>query len=162
MRYKHNPHVVVDGRAIGAKFGLARFYSSSPGSCYNSLNSDWCEPGVSVNQRSIAEVSVTTLDELIRLYSRPDYLKIDIEGFEWPAIQGLSQKIPIISFEANLPQFRKETLLVLNRLIELGPETLFNLREGNRLVFSNHVSVESVRNAIHHNVGSYDVFAFSR
>jgi FkbM family methyltransferase len=45
------------------------------------------------------ELQTITLDQLIRQHGIPYYIKIDTEGFEWEAIQGLSQPIELISLE---------------------------------------------------------------
>jgi hypothetical protein len=44
-------------------------------------------------------VPVTTLDNLIASYGMPKFCKIDVEGFEKQALDGLSKPIPFISFE---------------------------------------------------------------
>ncbi len=48
---------------------------------------------------------MTTLDRLIAHYGIPAFCKIDVEGFEEEVLQGLSKKIPCLSFE-----FTKEFL----------------------------------------------------
>lgn len=45
------------------------------------------------------EVEVTTLDALIDAYGVPDLLKIDVEGFEYDVLRGLSRPVPVLSFE---------------------------------------------------------------
>jgi FkbM family methyltransferase len=40
------------------------------------------------------EVPMRTLDELIREYGVPDFCKIDVEGYEFGVIQGLSRPNP--------------------------------------------------------------------
>lgn len=44
-------------------------------------------------------VPVTTLDKLIEKYGNPAICKIDVEGFEYQVIKGLSRSIKMISFE---------------------------------------------------------------
>jgi FkbM family methyltransferase len=44
-------------------------------------------------------VPITTLDELIKKYGVPKYIKIDVEGNEDKLFEGLSTKIDLISFE---------------------------------------------------------------
>jgi len=73
---------------------------------------DWAEP---------IEVDVLTLDRLIERHGRPDYCKIDVEGFEAEVVAGLSQKLPLLSFEFT-PECRPIADAVLGRLIELGFE----------------------------------------
>lgn len=40
-----------------------------------------------------------TIDELIKEFGKPKFIKIDVEGFEDKVLSGLSQKIDIICFE---------------------------------------------------------------
>src|SRR5215510_11970 len=42
------------------------------------------------------KVQITTLDNLIQQYGIPQFIKIDVEGFEYQVIHGLSQPIPLI------------------------------------------------------------------
>lgn len=49
------------------------------------------------------QVSATTLDELILKYGKPYFCKLDIENYELQALQGLSEPIPLLSFEFNKP-----------------------------------------------------------
>lgn len=74
-------------------------------------------------------VPVTTLDALIAEHGCPDFLKLDIEGFEEAALAGLSAPVPALSLEITLLQ-RDTGLAALSRLAALGPyEFAFSLGE---------------------------------
>lgn len=45
------------------------------------------------------QVPMTTLDTLIEKYGRPAFIKIDVEGFEYQVLQGLSRPVPVLSLE---------------------------------------------------------------
>ena len=47
-----------------------------------------------------------------------DLLKIDVEGYELQAMLGLSHVVPVLSFEANLPFFKDETLRIIDRCVQ--------------------------------------------
>jgi FkbM family methyltransferase len=64
-------------------------------------------------------VNMTTLDCLISEYGRPKFCKIDVEGFEYPVLRGLSTKIPFISFEF-LSECLNEARLCVEYLTTLG------------------------------------------
>ncbi len=64
-------------------------------------------------------VEATTLDHLISLYGTPDYCKIDVEGFEYSVIKGLSSAVPLLSIEYTR-EFFEETKKILFYLKDLG------------------------------------------
>lgn len=81
-------------------------------------------------------VQITTLDALIIQYGIPDYIKIDVEGFELEVLKGLSHSVELISFEV-LAGFPKLAIEVVDRLSQLG-EYKFNLVVGEKAIFSWH------------------------
>lgn len=56
----------------------------------------------------------------------PYYVKIDVEGFELEVIWGLSQAVPLLSVECNLPHFCNETLEIVKKLSDLSSLIRFN------------------------------------
>ena len=64
-------------------------------------------------------VQVTTLDKLCECYGEPRFCKIDVEGFEFEVIKGLSHPIPFISFEFT-PEFIDPAIKSIKRLSAIG------------------------------------------
>ena len=102
---------------------------------FSSFNRSWVESledkarnrwGVSVQPPSVEMVDTTTLDLLIEQYGRPYYVKIDVEGHEIHVLRGLTRAVPLISIEANLPEFIDETLSCVSKLSALAPDAVFN------------------------------------
>lgn len=71
-----------------------------------------------VDWEETVTVPVTTLDALITRHGAPDFCKIDIEGSELAALEGLSTALPLLSFEY-IPA-TEMTLACIQRLQTLG------------------------------------------
>lgn len=78
-----------------------------------SMNTEWIEQVSNSNRfgqenwNNEEEVTITTLDTIINENFLPDYLKIDVEGYETEVLKGLTQPIQYISFELTLPEMKK-------------------------------------------------------
>jgi len=81
------------------------------------------------------QVPVTTLDALIDRYGIPAFIKIDVEGFEEEALQGLTHVVKALSFEFTIIQ-RDVALACIERCVELG-YVRFNAALGESQTFVN-------------------------
>ena len=66
------------------------------------------------------EVDVTTLDALVGRFGRPRFVKIDVEGAEPAVLAGLTEPVPVVSFEY-LTTALAAVEQCIARLSELGP-----------------------------------------
>ena len=65
-------------------------------------------------------VPVVSLDDLISQYGKPAFMKIDVEGYEYEALKGLSRPIRVICFEFT-PEFMESTINCVEHLSKIGP-----------------------------------------
>jgi len=66
------------------------------------------------------EVSMTTMDNLIQQYGVPAFCKIDVEGYEYDVLKGLSQPVGAMSLEYIVPENTQVLVNCLTHLSKLG------------------------------------------
>ena len=133
LRLKAKPVTIVRA-AVSEKAGVETMWVDEPGSAKNTLSEKWVETlrhdqkrfGEALTFGQRVDVPTTTLDALISRYGRPFYIKIDVEGAEPKVLRGLNSAVPFISFEVNLPEFRREGLECVELLQRLAVGGRFN------------------------------------
>ena len=122
-RFGQRKDIVVIHGGVGAEAGQAPFYRLGPASPLNTFSRQWSD--AQTDAATETAVAIVTLDQLIASHGLPSYIKIDVEGYELQALQGLHQPIRALSFECNLQLFRQQTLDCIALMAHLQPG-LFN------------------------------------
>jgi FkbM family methyltransferase len=136
--FKGNERVIVVPKALDQTVGKKEMYICDA-STISSMSDQWIssvkESGRFSGNSWDTQVTVetTTLDALIEEFGTPVFCKIDVEGFEYNVLSGLSRPIKIISFEF-IPEFIDSTVKCIMHLSQIGP-TEFNYSKGESMLF---------------------------
>jgi FkbM family methyltransferase len=124
LRRKFNDRIVLITKALGAIHSYQDMYISEA-SALSTLSRDWLTKVKDDRFRQIkwdqkTEVEVITLDDLISQYGKPNFCKIDVEGYELEVLKGLTQPLETLSFEFTMPEYTDNAIECLNYLNALG------------------------------------------
>lgn len=140
-RLDGHPRWSVVEAALGRGAAIATLYARrSHGQ--SGLVADWADGVVRTFQ-----VPVVTLDAAIRAFGMPVYCKVDVEGWEFEVLEGLSQAPPLLSIEFHLnDKGVARTRACLERLAALGARQV-NLTgaEGSALHLEHWLPVQGFR-----------------
>lgn len=129
-RCGRNPNWSLVTSALGSAADIATLYErKSHGQ--SSLDPDWEGEVIHTHY-----VPVITLDAAIAKFGVPSYCKIDVEGHEEQVFLGLSQSIPLLSFEFHMTDRDiAKTLACLKRLQTYGAIVNVTLAESSVFYF---------------------------
>ncbi len=134
--YGRSGDVTIESCALGAQTGDGKMLVSRGNPTLSSLSSDWVDAAADadgfrhVDWDDEQSVSIETLDALIARHGMPQFCKIDVEGFEYEVLRGLSRPIPALSFEFLTAQ-RGVAVKCIEHLAGLGPY-VFNISYGEK------------------------------
>lgn len=168
LLYGRSADVAIEAVAVGRTVGTTSMMINADNPTVSTASREFVSAARDVpgweTQRWIKSVPVpvTTLDALIGKYGAPAFIKIDVEGFEEEALQGLRHAVKALSFEFTTIQ-RDVALACIGRCITLG-YTRFNaaLGESQTFVNADWVGGEEIGGwltGLPHAVNSGDIYA---
>jgi len=151
-KYQKDSNVVIVSKGLAIQPGRRSLSICGSADAISTFSEKWktgrfhtyaWEPAV--------EVPVTTLDILIQEFGSPKFCKIDVEGFEYEVLQGLSTPISFLAFEFTR-EFINDARLCIEYLGSLGcADFNYALGETPALVFSNWADGNTLFKSIEQN-----------
>ncbi|MDO9000763.1 MAG: FkbM family methyltransferase [Bacteroidota bacterium] len=137
-RFKNSINFKLIPLASGAKESIEKIHKSNSHTIA-SMNKNWID-NVKKSDRFNGEdwnktetISVTTIDNIIKENFCPDYIKIDVEGFELDVLKGLSHSVEYISFEITLPEMKQTAIDCVNEIGRIG-NYLYSIPEAEKVI----------------------------
>lgn len=139
LEKKFGNAITIVSQGLGAEESTETLYIANA-STISSFSKDWIE---SVQEERFKnyrwnkteEIEMTTLEKLIETYSRPTFIKIDVEGYELEVLKGLKSAINTISFEYVVPEQTDRAMDCVKRIAEINADTVFNYSVGESMEF---------------------------
>lgn len=89
-------------------------------------------------------VNVTTLDALINDYGNPSFIKIDVEGYEYEVLSGLSVPVNCLSIEFT-PEFAENTFKCIRHMNSIsGYQYQFSAGENMKFEFPGWIATDEI------------------
>lgn len=169
-RFEGHPSVTIVYKAVGEAAGEGKLHVHAGARAISTFVPDlwWGKESAfrGTDTTYTETVQMTTLDALIEEYGRPQFIKLDIEGYELYALRGLTQPVPFIQFEVCASTFKSgDVRRCFEHILDLAPHATFNymLCEGPGFMigpdrYRHWTSADEVLEAIRGEVGKWPHF----
>ncbi len=139
LKLKFAKNISLENIGLGSKEQKMTMYISELSSL-STFSTEWIKKATNkfadVRWNKKQEIQISTLDKLITKYGTPTFCKIDVEGFEYEVLKGLSQNVKYISIEFMTPENNEIIKNCLLHLYKLNPRITINYSQGDTMLFA--------------------------
>lgn len=119
-KYRREPRVTVIEKGLAATPGEMMLAVCESAPTISTFSEKWKTGRFrQYSWDSHVRVEMTTLDVLVQEFGSPVFCKVDVEGFEYQVLKGLTSGIPLLSFEFT-KEFLEDARMSLEHLQTLG------------------------------------------
>jgi len=141
LRLKFGDKIELVAKGLGEREGRENFHISNIDTI-SSFSDEWInsvkdDRFKEFNWDKQVEVEMATLDQLIDKYGEPQFIKIDVEGYELNVLKGLTRPIKIISFEYTVPEQTGKVIECIEQLYKNETNIECNYSIGESMDLSN-------------------------
>lgn len=138
-RFDRNNKVIIINKGLSNEIGFSKIYISNA-HAISSMDIEFItevkkDRFKNYNWNDSYYIQTTTLDNLILEHGLPDFIKIDVEGFELNVLNGLSKPVKYISFEYT-PELHEKSMMCIDSLESICKKYVYNFSLGESLEFS--------------------------
>jgi FkbM family methyltransferase len=131
LRKKWGNKISIVPKGLGAKEETKIMYISNL-SQLSSFSSGWVSSVkksgafdlVNAKWNKEEEIEITTLDRLIDEFGVPNFIKIDVEGYELEVLTGLTRPIEMISFEYTIPERTEQAVECIKQVKNISDSNI--------------------------------------
>ncbi len=140
LELKYGKKIRIVKKGLGEKKEFKDFFISDLHSV-STFSTNWMEATVksgrfkSNNWENKINVSLTTLDEIIKEFGLPIFIKIDVEGYELEVLKGLSHPVNFISFEYTVPEQFEKAIDCIEQMRKTNSDIECNYSVGESMIF---------------------------
>lgn len=165
FRFRKNNKVVLNNLLISDLVGDVVFNSVVENEAYSSIVNNYKDNFDHLKKSLVIKKikKSSTLNFEINKHGIPYYIKIDCEGAENLILKNLKYNIEVLSFEANLPLFLKQTTEIIdylknnfNRCYNIRKEGEFNF------LFKNHLNSKEIVENLTYLKQPVEIFSFKK
>jgi FkbM family methyltransferase len=137
-----NDNVVVDTRGLSNEVGR-KIFNISEADSVSTFSQDWINDSrfsKKIKWSHPTEVETTTLDNVIDEYGVPDYVKIDVEGYEYEVLISFTKFLPntLFAFEW-AEEMKNKIYLITEHVYKLGYKS-FAFTEEDEVLFDDQLT----------------------
>jgi FkbM family methyltransferase len=155
LNEKFGGTAVILQKGAGSLNTVKKFYVAN-NSQISSFEKDWVTGlkdtrFTDVVVQKVEDIEIITLDSLIETYGTPDFIKIDVEGYELEVLKGLNKGFTMLSFEYAVPEKLGDAVKCLLLLKNKYTDLICNYTIGNcpaAFNLSNWIPIDEMLNYV--------------